>query len=272
MTVEKENPIELQGSVWMTVGGENLGGPTRIALLAQIAECGSITQAAKAIRMSYKAAWDAIDMMNNLAGEPLVERLTGGKGGGGTRLTPRGEQLVRNFQLVELEHQRFVEKLGRQSAGLADDYLLIRRVSMKTSARNQFFGKVSAVKPGAVNDEIELDVAGGHRIVAVITHASTEELGLRVGAEAFALIKASSIIVVAAGESARFSARNQLAGTIARLQPGAVNTEIVIALPGGGSVAAIVTNESSNALDLGLGKTVSAMFKASSVILAVPEL
>ena len=87
----KDNSIALRGSVWMMVGGENFGGPGRIALLARIAECGSITQAAKAIKMSYKAAWDAIDSMNNLAGEPLVERVAGGKGGGGTRLTPRGE-------------------------------------------------------------------------------------------------------------------------------------------------------------------------------------
>lgn len=140
---------------------------------------------------------------------------------------------------------------------------------MKTSARNQFFGKVSAVKAGAVNDEIELDIGGGHKIAAIITHASVEGLGLDVGADAFALVKASSIILVPADETARFSARNQLSGVIARLQPGAVNTEVVIDLPGGGSVAAIITNESSTALALAPGKTISAIFKASSVILAV---
>lgn len=86
----KKAGIELHGSIWMTVGGANLGGPGRIELLSRIADCGSITQAAKAIGMSYKAAWDAIDTMNNLAGEPLVERVTGGRGGGGTRLTRRG--------------------------------------------------------------------------------------------------------------------------------------------------------------------------------------
>jgi molybdate transport system regulatory protein len=108
--------IGLDGAIWMTVGGENLGGPGRIALLAKIAECGSITQAAKAIKMSYKAAWDAIDAMNNLAGEPLVERLAGGKGGGGTRLTARGEQLVANFRLIEREHRDFVKRLSEHAA------------------------------------------------------------------------------------------------------------------------------------------------------------
>jgi len=271
MKDKHEAPIEVRGALWLTVGGENFGGPLRLALLAAIAESGSITAAAKAVKMSYKAAWDAIDMMNNLAGEALVERAAGGKGGGGTRLTARGTQLVHNFQLVEQEHRRFVEHLGRQSAGLADDYLLIRRVSMRTSARNQFFGKVSTVKTGAVNDEIELDVAGGHKIVAIITHASTQELALEVGAEAFALVKASSIILVTAMAGARFSARNQLHGTVTRLQPGAVNTEVVIDLAGGASLAAIVTNDSATGLELTVGSEVSAIFKASSVILAVPE-
>jgi molybdate transport system regulatory protein len=268
---DKPHDLQLQGSLWLTAGGETFGGANRLTLLAKIAECGSITQAAKAAGMSYKAAWDAIDTMNNLAGEPLVERAAGGKGGGGTRLTPRGAQLVDNFARVEQEHRRFVEQLGRQSAHLADEYLLIRRISMRTSARNQFLGKVASVKSGAVNDEIALDVAGGHRIVAVITHGSTQELGLKPGAEAFALIKASSIILVAANETARFSARNQLRGTVSRVQPGAVNTEVVIDLDGSVAVAAIVTNDSSEALELAVGKNVMAIFKASSVILAVPD-
>lgn len=271
MTAAQDSGIALDGSVWLTIGGENFGGHARLALLAQIGECGSISQAAKAVGMSYKAAWDAVDAMNNLAGEPLVERLAGGKGGGGTRLTARGLQLVRNFQLVELEHRRFVERLGQQAGGLDEDYLLMRRVSMRTSARNQFFGTVSAIKQGAVNDEIELDVAGGHKIVATITRTSTQELGLRVGAEALALIKASAIILASADTDARFSAGNRLTGTVARLQPGAVNSEVVIALAGGGSVAAIITNDSSGVLGLEVGEPVSALFNASSVILAVPE-
>lgn len=262
--------IEIHGAVWMTVGGENLGGRGRVALLARIAECGSITRAARAMGMSYKAAWDAIDSMNHLAGEPLVERLTGGKGGGGTRLTPRGERLVANFRLIEQEHQRFVELLSQQADGIADDYLLVRRMSMKTSARNHFLGKVTRLTRGAVNDEIELQVAGGQAIVAIVTRESADDLGLQTGSEAFALVKASSIIVMTADDGARFSARNRLAGTIARVQPGAVNTEVVIDLPGGGSVAAIVTNESAKALDLGVGKAASAIFKASSVIIGVP--
>lgn len=267
----KHTRIELRGSVWMMVQGENFGGPGRVALLASIAECGSITQAAKAIKMSYKAAWDAIDTMNNLAGEPLVERLSGGKGGGGTRLTQRGEQLVANFKLIASEHRRFVDQLSRQAAtqGITDDFLLIRRMGMQTSARNQFTGSVTAIKRGAVNDEVALRIAGGLKLVAIITHESTEALGLCLGAEVFALVKSSSVMVVTEAANAKFSARNQLAGTVSRLQPGAVNTEVVIELPGGGMLAAIVTRESVATLDLAIGTRATAMFKASSVILGI---
>jgi len=260
----------LQGAVWMTVGGEKFGGQGRVDLLAAIGRTGSISQAAKAIGMSYKGAWDAIDAMNNLAGEALVERAAGGKGGGGTRLTARGAQLVKNFRALEQLHQQFVEQLNDQAGNLSADLNLISRLNMKTSARNQFFGTVSRVQPGAVNDEIDIDIAGGHKIVAIVTHESTASLGLSPGAQAFALVKASAIILMTEGEGARFSARNQLAGTISRLMPGAVNTEVVLDLTGGGSIAAIITNESARALALAEGRTATAMFKASSVIVGVP--
>lgn len=262
--------IGLHGEIWMTVDGANLGGVGRIALLEKIESCGSITQAAKAIKMSYKAAWDAINTMNNLAGEPLVARVAGGKGGGGTLLTARGKQLVANFRTIDREHTRFVAALDQQSENITDDYLLIKRMGMKTSARNQFLGKVNRVVSGAVNDEIELIVTGGHKITAIVTHESTQDLGLASGSEAFALIKSSSIIVVVDDVEARFSARNSLRGSIVGIQPGAVNTEVVIDLTQGGSIAAIITNESLKTLRLAIGKPATAIFKASSVIIGIP--
>lgn len=267
---DPDGSIALQGSVWLTVGDENLGGAARIALLAQLAESGSITQAAKAVGMSYKGAWDAIDAMNNLAGEPLVERVAGGKGGGGTRLTPRGAQLVENFRLIEREHRLFIEQLRKQAVDLTSDYLLVRRMSMKTSARNQFLGTVSAIRAGSVNDEVELTLTSGLKLTAIVTHESVQSLGLIVGGQAFALVKSSSIIVVTEAEGSKFSARNALCGQIIRVQAGAVNTEVVIDLGHGLSVAAVVTNESAGQLALMPGQTVTALFKASSVILGVP--
>jgi molybdate transport system regulatory protein len=245
-------------------------GKRWMQLLAAIADSPSITAAAKSVGLSYKAAWDAIEAMNNLSDAPLVERSVGGKGGGGTRLTARGAQLVATFREVEAENASFVERLNAHIAGAGQDLKIIGRLSMLTSARNHFAGNIVQITPGAVNDEVELKLAGGERIVATITRRSVEQLGLRKNGEAIALVKASSVIVaIDVGAPMKLSARNQLAGTIARVVPGTLNSEVVIALAGGNSVAAIITNASAKRMRLAEGMAARAVFKASSVILAV---
>jgi molybdate transport system regulatory protein len=145
------DPIEVGGSVWFRSGDATLGGAARIALLAAIHRTGSITGAAKAVGMSYKAAWDAIDTMNNLAGTTLVVRATGGKGGGGTTLTAKALRLIDTYRAIEREHQVFLERAGAAIEGFAQDWRLIGRIGMKTSARNQLFGTVRKITRGAVN-------------------------------------------------------------------------------------------------------------------------
>ncbi|MFM0646421.1 TOBE domain-containing protein [Paraburkholderia bryophila] len=267
-------PLELGGSVWFQAGAQTLGGASRIALLAAIGETGSITSAAKAVGMSYKGAWDAIDTMNNLAGEPLVVRLTGGKGGGGTTLTPRAVKLIETFRAVEREHRRFLERAGAAIEGFATDWDLIGRIGVKTSARNQLYGTVSAVTRGTVNDEVALALAGGHEIVAVVTHESTETLGLAVGSAAFALIKASWVVLLVerdSGAPLKLSARNQLRCTVLSVKRGAVSAEVSLGLEGGAVITAVVTNESVDTLGLAEGSVAVAAFKASSVILGVKD-
>jgi len=269
MPERKEPPIEVAADLWLSVEGQNIASARRLALLAAIAQEGSITQAAKAAGLSYKGAWDAIDQMSNLAGEPLVTRTVGGKGGGQTRLTARGQRLVDNFVDIQREHARFLERINRRARGFREDFALLENVAMKTSARNQFAGTVEAVRHGAVNDEVVLKVIGGQRIVAIITSDSRAALGLEAGARAIALIKSSSIIIMRPDPVTRLSARNQLAGTVSRLLPGAVNSEVVLDLAGGGSIAAIVSNEGAQNLELAVGVPAVAVFKASSVILGV---
>ncbi len=141
--------------------------------------------------------------------------------------------------------------------------------TMQTSARNRFEGTVVRVREGAVNDEVALAVAEGIQVVATVTRESREELGLAIGAKAFALVKASSIILVTEAEDVRLSARNQLAGKVARVVPGAINTEVVLQVPGSSEVVAVVTNESAAHLKLAVGSMATAIFKASSVVVGV---
>lgn len=140
---------------------------------------------------------------------------------------------------------------------------------MLTSARNQLDGKITAIERGAVNDEVELSLADGQKIVAVVTRSSAESLNLNVGADAFALIKASWVILMAADAGVRLSARNQLTGQVRQVTPGAVNSEVTVTLPGGHEIVATITNGSVGNLALAPGVAVTAAFKASSVILGV---
>ncbi|TDN61498.1 TOBE domain-containing protein [Paraburkholderia sp. BL10I2N1] len=142
---------------------------------------------------------------------------------------------------------------------------------MRTSARNHFAGQVTAVKPGVVNDEITLRTQEGLTLVAIITHGSAASLGLAAGTPAFALVKASSVIVMVDVDSSKVSARNCIAGNVASVTKGAVNSEVVIAAQSGAQVAAIITNESADRLGLASGKPAVAIFKASSVIVGIDQ-
>ncbi|MDD2767982.1 MAG: TOBE domain-containing protein [Methylococcus sp.] len=139
---------------------------------------------------------------------------------------------------------------------------------MKASARNQYFGKITAVNIGAVNAEVVVGLKGGQSIVAAITKESVEKLGVKAGGDAVALVKAPQVIVVTDTAGYRLSARNQLSGKVSRIHKGAVNSDVIIDV-GGETVAATITNDSLEALGLAEGQSATAVFKAGSVILGV---
>ncbi|PKO90834.1 MAG: transporter [Betaproteobacteria bacterium HGW-Betaproteobacteria-10] len=141
---------------------------------------------------------------------------------------------------------------------------------MNVSARNVFKGQISALVDGSVNAEVELTLAGGDKIVAIVTEGSVQALGLAVGKEAVAYVKAPWVMLLAGPANVKFSARNQLTGTVSQVTKGAVNSEVAITLAGGTMVYAVVTNEAVLELGLKEGSEASALIKASHVILGVP--
>ncbi|MBX3590212.1 MAG: TOBE domain-containing protein [Burkholderiaceae bacterium] len=264
------NPrLEARGSLWITADGESLGGHGRMALLRAVAEQGSITQAAKAFGMSYKAAWDAIDAMNRVAGEDLVERSTGGRGGGSTRLTEHGMRLLDRYAQIDAVHQRFVTLLTDQAFDLSQPFSVLDVLKLKSTARNQFIGTVTAMRSGAVNDEVELTLAGGTRLVAIVTRESVDALGLRIQQPAVALIQAANVVLATDIGQAKLSTRNQLHGTVRAVRPGAVNAEVTLDIDSGVQIVAIVTEASVAELALAPGVRAVALVKAPDVILAV---
>ena len=140
---------------------------------------------------------------------------------------------------------------------------------MKISARNKLEGTIASVHAGPVNTEVVLDLAGGDKLVAVVTSESAKRLGLAAGKRAVGLVKAPSVTVLTDAANYRFSARNQFAGQVAQVIKGGVNSEVSIRLPGGNVVSAVVTNEAVSELQLAAGKPATALIKASQVILGV---
>lgn len=266
---KKLNVAQTQNSFWLTRGGVNFLGSRRIELLEKIGELGSISKAARAVKLSYKAAWDAIHEVNTISGGKLVTTATGGKEGGGARLTTRGRNLIRIYRMVESEHEKFLDHMRRNIRDFDTFYHMIRKISMKVSARNQFFGTITSLRKGAVNTELSMRLGDRTHLVAMITNESVEDLGLRKGVEAYALIKANLVIVTSGDREIKTSARNRLCGRIVRITAGQVNSSVEIEFSPGKTVTAMITRESVRKMGLKIGDRACAIFKASSVILGV---
>lgn len=257
------------GSLWLSRSENRFLGGDRIELLEKIDELGSITKAAKVVGISYKTAWDTVNMINNLAEKPLVDRSAGGKGGGGTRLTAEGIKVIEQFKTIQEEHRKFLDNLEDRLGDTASLYQFLRRISMKVSARNTFAGSVTAITKGAVNAEVSISLKGGIPLTAVVTNGAIDNLGLKVSSEAYAIIKASSVIIGTDLHDAKVSARNVFCGTVAKIIEGPVNTEVDVEIGGGNTVSAVITHDSAKRLELKVGGHACALFKASSVIIGV---
>jgi molybdate transport system regulatory protein len=264
----RKDEIGLDGSIWFQKAENKFLGGDRIALLEKIDELGSINSAAKAIGISYKTAWHLVNMMNNLSEKPLVDRVAGGKGGGGTVLTKEGRKVIEQFRVVQEEHRKFLQNL-EERLGDSNLYQFLKRISMKISARNVFSGTIEKITRGAVNAEVTLLISGETRITSIITNGAVDNLSLKEGMNAFAIIKSSSIIIAQELHDAKLSARNVMPGTISKLIEGPVSTEVDVEIGGGNVISAIITHGSSEKLSLKEGDHACALFKASSVILGV---
>ncbi|BCG22486.1 molybdenum-dependent transcriptional regulator [Pseudomonas tohonis] len=239
--------------------------PQRMALLEQIAVQGSITRAAKAAGLSYKAAWDAIDELNNLSEKPLVERSVGGKGGGGARLSAEGERLLALFKRMESLQAHLLE-----SAESEQDLERLGRLMLRTSARNQLSGKVVAVQAQGRNDLVDVELPGGARMRAQITHDSSEKLELTPGGGVIALMKAGWLSVQPLGVQPD-PQMNALEGRIEAILPDDEGpSEVRIALANGQTLCALAEPAQLEADGLRAGSMARALFAPSLVLLGTP--
>jgi molybdate transport system regulatory protein len=272
-TTERPSVAALQPGGEFRLGreGNEFVSEKRITLLEAIEATGSISQAARQAGMSYKGAWDSLAQMNNLAEQPLLERQTGGKHGGGTLLTASAHHMIALYRRAADYHHRFLELLQSEMVDPENFFSLDRRLGMQISVRNQLLGKVAVINAGTVNTEVKLTLGEGGSLSAIVTNEGVEQLGLRLGDEVIALIKESSVFLAVGDQPPRLSARNCLLGEVSRAEKGAVNAEIVIGLPGGKSIVSIISNDGLDNLAITSGMPIWACIKASDVILATAK-
>jgi molybdate transport system regulatory protein len=238
----------------------------RIELLFAIQQEGSINKAAKAVPMSYKSAWEAVDAMNNLAPTPIVQKETGGKGGGGTILTEYGKNLLETYTVLKSEQKKFLETLMKTTDLDSGNLKTIGRLAMQLSAGNQIIGIIEKIALGRVNANISFVPKSGHKLFANISKNSVATLDLKEGDEVVGIFKSGDVLI-ATDESLNLSARNKINGVIEKLIHGEVNCEISINIGKNQIITSVITNDAVEELNLEVGKNVFAIIKSSDLMI-----
>lgn len=165
--------------------------PKRIRLLKEIEKCGSINQAAKNAKVSYKSAWDHLAAMNEISPKPLLERNVGGKNGGGTELTIYAQRLLQLYDLLEQTQQKAFNILQDENLPLDSVLHATARFSLQSSARNQLFGTIIGLRHQSIHCFVDIHIKGFPTPFTVsITEKSAVRLKLVLGKEVMLMIKA----------------------------------------------------------------------------------
>lgn len=136
---------------------------------------------------------------------------------------------------------------------------------MKLRARNKFIGKVTDVTRGAVNGIVKIELSNGQHITSSITLEAIDDLDITVGKEVTAIIKSTSVLI--GRGQLTLSARNKLSGTIIDINRGSVNAIVKVELPSNVVISSSITLEAVDELDLTVGTEVTAVVKASEVLI-----
>lgn len=252
---------------WQLLGGQGLQlGGDRIDLLREIHLHGSLRQAAVACGISYRTAWTRVGELNSLSPEPLVVSVNGGPSGGESSLSDAGVRLLEIHEKARVLFQAALDKGGIDPVQAGAWSAFLRRISMKTSARNQLWGRVSSIRTGAVNADVEIALSGDVKIVSQITLRSLRSLSLAEGSEVWALIKASWV-TLATGPEPAISSGNRIKGTVVGIARGAVNAEVELSIRGDERIVATASLSALDELGIQRGGRAWAVFDESSVIL-----
>ncbi len=257
--------MELSSKLTLEMLGKPFLLEKRIELLHAIDEHGSISKAAKAVPMSYKSAWEAVDAMNALAPEPIVCRETGGKDGGGTTITEYGQQLLKNYALLKEEHARFLERLSELTDIQSGSFKTIERLAMQISARNQIQAQVSSIESENVNAKVHLKLKSGQELISIITREAVENLHIEKDQTVTAIFKANTVFLSTQRDDT--TNVNSLKGVVIKIDQDAENAKVVVDIGNHDTVVSVQSQNLIEKMGLVIGSSVVVAIKANDVIL-----
>ena len=255
--------MKLDCSLWIDKDDKGFLGKGRIELLKKIDEHGSLSKAAKAMKMSYKSAWDSLNEMKKLSPEELIISNSGGKGGGGSRLTTQAHHYIKTYELLYKTQQEFLKSIESHTQNIEDLKLFLQRTSLRTSARNQIFGKIQQIQEGQINSLLTILVDNSLHVKASITNESIKELGIKKGKKVYALIKASWVKITTKQDD------NSIGGTIKVIKKEQQLVEILLEINDKLTISSVMDLAEFESLHVELKHRAFATFRPSDTIIGV---
>ena len=220
------------------------------------------------MKMSYKAAWDAINEMNKLSEVPIVTRETGGKGGGGTVLTDKGLEYIRIYKHIEASQRSFFDTIEQYADDLRRLEAFTSQPSLRTSARNQLLGEVVAVTLRDTTCDVVIRIAADTEIVVSVTEKSAQELDIQKGTMLYVLLK-SSWITLFSHKPNVIPSQNLILAVIDEIDTAQKQSEVTLRFGENTKIVATVENEILESSVLKEGDQSWCMFETSAALLAV---
>ena len=255
--------MKLDSSLWIDKDNRGFLGKGRIELLKKIDEHGSLAKAAKAMKMSYKSAWDSLNKMKKLSPQELIVSNSGGKGGGGSKLTTQAHHYIKTYELLYKTQQEFLKSIESHTQDVEELQLFLQRNSLRTSARNQIFGNIEQIKEGQINSLLIIAINNSLHVKASITNESIKELGIKKGKEVYALIKASWVKITLNQED------NSISGTIKTIKKEKNIVEILLEINDKLTITSVMNLDEFESLHVEVEQSAYATFRPSDTIIGV---
>ncbi len=233
----------------------------RIEILRQVGLVGSISEAARVTGVSYKAAWQAIETLGNLAGKPMVEKAVGGSGGGGAQLTQEGQKVLEGAELLSRAKTAVFAELEKGFSNFSA--LGFSSLNLRTSMRNHLPCQIQQMKKNGAFTRVVMELGEGQLLASKITEESAQLLGLVVNMDVLALCKATGVSITST--KSKKQGVNVLKGKVTRISNGKQSGEVSIRLNSGFQLVGFSTQLSSHKV----GDEAYALVDETSVVIAL---